>query len=242
MESNDKIADEKIYIDAREIIKQFRNKQDREYFCIEKNWWNPKEVGFGAEFFMKVLLGEKRYLPNNFAIHYKFSFFRKGETLDKSYLIAKMKGNSNYSLYTPDHINPMRYSKNFLINLIAYVDPKLFHELYTVHKARIIEKTFNLWSNYKVGIQSSLINDIRNFSSINNNKKERGGFKRTIAGRNTGIFTKNENIKNIKQKINMNRNIESTSIINSINSTEMDIEKLIKKETDNQLLNTKNNP
>ena len=44
-----------------------------------------------------------------------------------------MKGNSAYAAFTPDHIDPMKYSKSFLLNLIAFVDPPLFKSLYAIH-------------------------------------------------------------------------------------------------------------
>ena len=53
--------------------------------------------------------------------------------MDKKYLIDKMRGNALYSLYTPDSVDPMKFSKNFLLRLIGYIDPELFAKLYSIN-------------------------------------------------------------------------------------------------------------
>ena len=121
-------------------------------------------------------------------MNYKMKFFRTGEKLDKQYLINKMKGNSAYEDFTPDHIDPIKYSKSFLLNLIAYVDPALFKSLYTTQKKQMIEKTYSMWQNYQLSIKNDLINDIKNFYPINYNKGKQGGFKTTKNHQSTGVF------------------------------------------------------
>ena len=162
---------------APDIVKKFRSLQDRMNFCLEKNWHHPQEVGFDATYFLKVLSGKKKYLPANFSINYKMRYFRSGEKLDKQYIIKKMMNNPMYAQYTPDHINPMKYSKSFLLNLIAYIDPPLFQSLYATQKKQLINKTFNMWQNYKINIQDNLINDIQNFCPINSIKSNQNGFR-----------------------------------------------------------------
>ena len=58
------------------------------------------EPGYDSTYFLRVLSGEKKYIPNNFTMNYKMPFYLKGEKLDKSYLIEKMKGNAAYVAYT----------------------------------------------------------------------------------------------------------------------------------------------
>ena len=76
--------------------------------------------------------------------------------MDKKYLIDKMRGNSLYSLYTPDSTDPMKFSKNFLLRLIAYIDPELFAKLYSINKSQNNEKQYNNWSNFKVEVMVDL--------------------------------------------------------------------------------------
>ena len=49
----------KIPINATKIIFKYKNINDRMSFCFEKNWYHPNEIRFDANFFLKVLMGEK---------------------------------------------------------------------------------------------------------------------------------------------------------------------------------------
>ena len=137
MQNIQNFDDSCIQTNASSIVKKFRSLQDRLNFCMEKNWHHPCEPGFDATYFLLVLSGKKKYLPSNFAISYKMKFFRKDEKLDKSYLIEKMKQNPIYAQYTPDHIDPKRYSKAFLLNLIDYLEPELFKKHYIILKQQL---------------------------------------------------------------------------------------------------------
>jgi hypothetical protein len=195
-------------INAVEILNKYRKLQDRINFCFEKNWYHPKEVGFDANFFLMVLKGEKKYLPNNFTINYKLNYFRKGERLDKKYLIEKMKKNSIYALYTPDISDPLKFSKDFLLKLIAYNEPNLFKELYSINKKQNEEKNYNKWSNFKIDIAPEFINDINEFKSLNSGSKNYGGFKFSKNHVPTNIFyqfqgKKIENFNQMKDNQNL---------------------------------------
>lgn len=126
-------------------------------------------------------------------MNYKMKFFRKGEKLDKKYIISKMSGNEIYSHYTPDHINPEKYSKSYLLNLVAYLDPQLFQSFYSIQKKQLLNRTFNIWNNYKVTVQNNLINDIDNFCSVNPGNKSQTGFRKIKNNSSTGVFFRNEN-------------------------------------------------
>ncbi len=178
MQNNIEQNDNLMQIDATDIIKKFRSQQDRINFCMEKNWFHPKEPGFDTTYFLLVLSGKKKYLPSNFSVNYKMKFFRNGEKLDKKYIISKMAGNEAYSYYTPDHIAPEKYSKSFLLNLVAYLDPELFKSFYTIQKQQMLNRNYNIWSNYKVNIQNNLLNDINNFCPVNQIDKGQTGFRK----------------------------------------------------------------
>jgi len=111
MENNIEI---KVNVNASEIINKLKNKIDKQNFCQEMNLFSPNEPGYDSNFFLKVIIGEKRYLPINFNVGYKLKYFKKGITLDKKYIISKMLGNPTYVLYTPDNINVERLSRIFL--------------------------------------------------------------------------------------------------------------------------------
>ena len=127
-------------------------------------------------------------MSSNFAISYKMKFFCKDEKLNKNYLIEKMKQNPIYVQYTPDHIEPKRYSKDFLLNLIAYLDPELFKKLHMYQKQQLLKKSFNEWKNYKIGIKSNLLEDVNNFSSVEIKKGKQTGFRKIKNHFSTGVF------------------------------------------------------
>ena len=116
----------KVTVNASEIISRLKSRQDRENFCQEMNWHSPNEPGYDSNYFLKVIMGEKRYLPTNFNLGYKLKYFKKGITLNKKYIISKMLGNPAYALYTPDNINIEKLSRDFLLKLVAYIDRSSF--------------------------------------------------------------------------------------------------------------------
>lgn len=77
-----------------------------------------------------------------------------------------MKSNNKYALYTPDICNPMKFSKSFLLKLIAYVDPNLFREIYSTNKKQKAERDFNKWADFKIDIRQDLLKDIQDFHAI----------------------------------------------------------------------------
>ena len=117
--------EDKIEINASEIIAKYKSSEDRKLFCFERNWWHPDEKGFDAIYFLKVISGEKKYLPNNFTVKNKLKCFRKGQKFDKKYIVQKMQGNEEYGKYVPDNCDPLKLSRNFLLTLIAYIDPNI---------------------------------------------------------------------------------------------------------------------
>ena len=139
-------------------------------------------------FFLSVIKGDKKYLPNNFTVNYNIGYFRNGEKLDKKYIIDKMKTNNAYALYTPDICDPTKFSKSFLLKLIAYVDPNLFRELYSINKKQKAERNYNRWADFKIDIKREFINDIKEFNSINIGKNNRGGFRRTKNHNPSNLF------------------------------------------------------
>ena len=78
-----------------------------------------------------------------------------------------MKLNNIYALYNSNITDPLKFPKDFLLNLITYNDPALFKELYAINKKQSEERNYNRWANYKIDINPELINDINNFKAIN---------------------------------------------------------------------------
>ena len=220
MENNIDNHGQKVAVNATEIITKYRRLEDRINFCLEKNWYHPKETGYDANFFLLVIKGDKRYLPNNFTVNYSIGYYRNGEKLDKKYLIEKMKKNNTYALYTPDTCDPMKFSKAFLMKLIAYIDPNLFREIYSINKKQKAERNYNKWGDFKIDIKNDLIKDIKEFSSISMAKNNRGGFRKTKNHIPTNIFYQFQGrpIQNMNRIGNNNLGMEvNNNLQNQIN-------------------------
>ena len=84
-----------------------------------------------------------------------------------------MKSNPTYAEYTPDIKDPRKFSKEFLLLLIAYIDPNLYREIYSINKRQLSERIFNKWGDYKIDVKNDLINDIEQFTPINYQKNSR---------------------------------------------------------------------
>ena len=95
----------KINVNPQGIINRLKNKKDRVNFCREMNWDSTNNTAYVSNYFLKVLMGEKKYLLSNFNIGYKPRYFKKGITLIKKYIISKILGNPTYASYTPDNVN-----------------------------------------------------------------------------------------------------------------------------------------
>ena len=101
--------------------------------------------------------------------------FRKGDKLTKQYLFDRMKGNPEYAAYVPDNIDPTKLSREFLlavniilifVQLIAYVDPTLYKELYAISKIQLSQQKYKKWNDFKVEINTNLIENIHNYSIV----------------------------------------------------------------------------
>ena len=187
-------VNDKVPVNATLIVAKYKSLKDRLNFCFEKNWYHPKEVGFDASFFLKVIMGQKKYLPNNFTVNYKMHYFRKGEKLDKDYIISKMKDNPAYAEYTPDIDDAKKFSKSFLLLLVAYIDPNLYRELYSINKKQLQDRIYNKWGDYQIDVSKDLIKDIKEFTPTDSQINSKGGFRRTKNSIPCNTFYKFKNI------------------------------------------------
>ena len=218
----------KVNVSALEIISKLKSKIDRQNFCREMNWYCPDEPGYDSNYFLKVLMGEKRYLPINFNTGYKLKYFKKGITLNKKYIISKMIGNYKYALYTPDTVNAEKLSRNFLLTLIAYIDPDLYKSFYSVYKEQISARRYNKWIDYTIGVQSSILSKIKEYIPTDNNSSGNKSFKLSKNHIPNDTFKKgegagadlnnNSNVKdnqtNLKENIKISINQKPKDILN----------------------------
>ena len=231
--------EQKVEINASEIISKYKNIVDRKLFCFEKNWWHPDEKGFDATFFLKVISGEKKYLPNNFTIKNKMKSLKKGQKFDKKFIIEKMRGKREYGKYIPDNCVPLKFSRDFLLTLIAYIDLNLYKNIFAQYKMEIQRRQYNKWGDYNISIKYEFINDIRGFVPIASQSSSKGGFRIFKNHQPTGVFKKFRNIEQNK----INQQIEQQQLIisqkNKINDLQQMNEELRNYISKN--LNNKNN-
>ena len=110
-----------------------------------------------------------------------------------------MNGNEAYGDYVPNNCNPLKLSKEFLLTLVPYVYPQLYHEFYNSYKEEIQKRNYKKWSGYNVEISNDLINDVKNFVPVNSNDKNKGGFRQFKNKQSTNFFNQ---IHNINQQNN----------------------------------------
>ena len=73
--------------------------------------------GYDATFLLQVMKGEKKCLPVGFQTGFNLNYFRKGETLNKTYIINKIINNPKFKDYVPDNISLMCLSRDFLLTV-----------------------------------------------------------------------------------------------------------------------------
>ena len=61
--------------------------------------------------------GEKKCLLVGFQTGFSLNYFRKGETLNKAYIINKINNNPKFKDYLPDNVSPMCLSRDFLLTV-----------------------------------------------------------------------------------------------------------------------------
>ena len=61
--------------------------------------------------------GEKKCLPVGFQTGFNLNYFRKGETLNKAYIINRINNNPKFKDYLPDNVSLMSLSRDFLLTV-----------------------------------------------------------------------------------------------------------------------------
>ena len=51
---------------------------------------------------------------------YELNLFKNGITINKEYIISRMRGNGAYGAYVPNNINPHKLSRGFLLQVSLY--------------------------------------------------------------------------------------------------------------------------
>lgn len=242
MEQIDIEDNQKVEINASEIISKYKNVEDRKLFCYEKNWWHPNEKGFDATFFLKVISGEKKYLPNNFTIKNKMKCFKKGQKFDKKFIVEKMKGNEEYGKYVPDNCDPLKLSRDFLLTLMAFVDPNLYKTIFAEYKTEMQRRQHNRWGDYNVFIKTEFINDIRGFVPIANESNSKGGFRIYKNHQPTGVFKqfRNDDRNKMNQQQQKLLIINQQKKINDLQQQNQQNQNIIKNLQEHQQINLDN--
>jgi len=124
-----------------------------------------------------------------------------------------MNGNALYGDYVPDNCDPMKLSREFLLTLVAYLDPSLYNNFYEIYKNELNKRQYNKWSEYNIEIKRDIINDINNFMPVNLNTKSSGGFRLNKNHQSTNVFYKNIVPNQISNNL---QNMNEGQILNKI--------------------------
>ena len=85
-------------------------------------------------------------------------------------------------------MNPFKLSREFLLTLIAYVDPELYKNIYNEYKAEVQKRKHNKWGDYNIFVKNELINDVRKYTPLSNNTNSKGGFRLYKNHNLNGVF------------------------------------------------------
>ena len=198
--------------------------------------------GYDATFLLLVMKGEKKCLPIGFQTGFHLNSFRKGETLNKQYIINKIANNPKFMDYIPNGVDPMSLTRDFLLTvriyylnffkLVAFLEPELYKQFYTISKTQAGNSTLNRWEDYNLIVEKKIYEKIKQFVPINNfgSNKNNKGFRTTKNGIDTGLFTKINNPL-ILNNNNMPNNINSESdtdnnIINRMQGSNLNINRI----------------
>ena len=188
MDANIPVDEQKVSIKASDLLKKFKTKEDRYNFLREMSklfsfildLYLPNETGFDSQYFLQVLMGQKKVNYNIFILQllplghhsdYNIKYFRKGNVLTKEFLINIINEDPAYKQYLPDNISIKSLSRDyilsvstiFLFQIIAYYSPNTYSKLYELYKVKALEKETKKWSNYKIDIVEKFKTNIENF-------------------------------------------------------------------------------
>ena len=120
-----------------------------------------------------------------------------------------MIGNPAYALYTPDNVKVEKLSRNFLLTLVAYIDPNLYKSFYSIYKEQTAERKYNKWVNYTIDIKSDILEKVKQFVPTDQNNSGNKSFKLTKNHMPNCTFKKSE-IQNINIRNHSYQNMADT--------------------------------
>ena len=106
-----------------------------------------------------------------------------------------MDWNAEYYKYVPDNCDSMKISREFLLALIAYIEPQLYRNC-NEYQNEVQRRRFNRWGDFNVTIKTNLINDVHGFVPLVNNNVSKEGFRIFKNHQPTEVLKKIRNIGN----------------------------------------------
>lgn len=137
-----------------------------------------------------------------------------------------MMENNVYKDYLPDGIDFTKLSRKFQLSvrilnfiftqLIAFNDPNLYKQLYSIQRIQANSKYLNKWKDYTTEIKAQYLEKLNQFVAIESNgdRKKSKTFKLKKNGQDTNIFKKinqgnaQQDMGNIQYIHNLNNIIE----------------------------------
>ena len=188
MDSNPILDEPKVLINSSDLLKNLKHSKIGTTSCVKivnnyiifSDLYLPQEVGFDSYFFLQVLSGSKKVififynfqlLPLGHHSDYNIKYFRKDKILTKEFLINLIQNDARYKPYFPDNAKLSNITRDFLLSVrtylifqvIAFVTPAVYNNLYELYKNKEKEKETVRWNNYAVEIQPNLKEKIEQF-------------------------------------------------------------------------------
>lgn len=188
MENSVNIEEPKVAVRGADLLKKFKTKEDRFNFLREMSnyifnfvdLYMPDLPVFDSNYFLLVLTGEKkvRYIKYNIQLlplghhtDFHLKYFRKDNVLTKDFLIKIIEEEPSYKLYLPDGIELKSLTRDYILSvsnifnsqLIAYLTPNIYSNLYELFKTKTKQKETKKWNNYAINVLPAVKDKIANF-------------------------------------------------------------------------------
>ena len=110
-------------------------------------------------------------LPIGHHTDFHLKYYRKDNLLTKEFLVKIINEEQKYKLYLPDNIELKSLSRDYILSvsllfyfqLIAYLTPNVYSQLYELYKERIKQNEAKKWNNYFIKVMPEIKEKITNF-------------------------------------------------------------------------------
>lgn len=222
-----------------DLLKKFRDYNDRVNFCRENNAYLPPLPGFGSDFFLEWLRGNKKLLPLGCGTGFNFNYFTRGNFFTKQHIWQYYQNNQELRKYIPDNISLNSLNRNYLLTVLAYVDRNTWLALYNAYKEKLSARANDKWDTYGIQISNDVAQKINNYISSDGSKGKKPFHLSKRGQPNQSIIRLNpqNNANNQNQIVNANIQNQQNQVLNNNNMNQMQQNQQLNNNPFNQMVN-----